>query len=36
MMIRDYKPSEIDEIVRLYTLEYVAMPEEMAFLPQKR
>jgi Acetyltransferase (GNAT) family. len=28
-MIRDYKPSEIEEIVRLYTLEYMAMPEEI-------
>lgn len=31
-MIRDYKPSDIDEIVRLYTLEYKAMPEEIETL----
>ncbi|MDF2672629.1 MAG: hypothetical protein K0R09_894 [Clostridiales bacterium] len=28
-MIRDYKESDIDEIVRLYTLEYKAMPAEI-------
>ncbi len=31
-MIRDYKPSEIDEIIRIYTLEYRAMPEEIEAL----
>lgn len=31
-MIRDYKPSEIEEIIRLYTLEYMAMPEEIEAL----
>ncbi len=31
-MIRDYKPSEIEEIVKLYTLEYMAMPEEIETL----
>ncbi|HEY5560693.1 MAG TPA: GNAT family N-acetyltransferase [Clostridiaceae bacterium] len=28
-MIRDYKQSDIDEIVRIYILEYKAMPEEI-------
>lgn len=28
-MIRDYNKSDIDEIIRLYTLEYKAMPEEI-------
>ncbi|MBW9158979.1 GNAT family N-acetyltransferase [Clostridium sp. FP2] len=28
-MIRDYKQADIDEIVRIYTLEYKAMPEEI-------
>lgn len=28
-MIRDYKKSDIDEIIRIYTLEYKAMPEEI-------
>lgn len=28
-MIRDYKQSDIDEIVRIYTLEYKAMPAEI-------
>ena len=31
-MIRDYKQSDIDEIVRIYTLEYMAMPEEIESL----
>lgn len=31
-MIRDYKQSDIDEIVRIYTLEYKAMPEEIETL----
>jgi ribosomal protein S18 acetylase RimI-like enzyme len=31
-MIRDYKPSDIEEIIRLYTLEYMAMPEEIETL----
>lgn len=31
-MIRDYKPSDIDEIIRIYTLEYIAMPEEIETL----
>ncbi|GFZ30014.1 hypothetical protein CSC2_05400 [Clostridium zeae] len=31
-MIRDYKASDIDEIIRLYTLEYLAMPEEIETL----
>jgi GNAT superfamily N-acetyltransferase len=31
-MIRDYKSSDIEEIVRLYTLEYMAMPEEIETL----
>lgn len=31
-MIRDYKPSDIEEIVRIYTLEYMAMPEEIEAL----
>jgi ribosomal protein S18 acetylase RimI-like enzyme len=28
-MIRDYTQSDIEEIVRIYTLEYMAMPEEI-------
>lgn len=28
-MIRDYRKSDIDEIVKIYTLEYKAMPEEI-------
>ena len=28
-MIRDYKQTDIDEIIRIYTLEYKAMPEEI-------
>lgn len=28
-MIRDYRKSDVDEIVRIYTLEYKAMPEEI-------
>ncbi|MDF2820625.1 MAG: hypothetical protein K0R15_1066 [Clostridiales bacterium] len=31
-MIRDYKQTDIDEIVRIYTLEYKAMPEEIEVL----
>jgi len=31
-MIRDYKQSDIDEIVRIYTLEYKAMPVEIESL----
>jgi len=31
-MIRDYKQDDIDEIVRIYTLEYMAMPEEIETL----
>jgi ribosomal protein S18 acetylase RimI-like enzyme len=31
-MIRVYKPSDIEEIVRIYTLEYMAMPEEIEAL----
>lgn len=31
-MIRDYKPSDIEEIIRLYTLEYMAMTEEIEAL----
>jgi ribosomal protein S18 acetylase RimI-like enzyme len=31
-MIRDYKQADIDEIVRIYTLEYKAMPEEIETL----
>ena len=31
-MIRDYKKADIDEIVRIYTLEYKAMPEEIETL----
>jgi ribosomal protein S18 acetylase RimI-like enzyme len=31
-MIRDYELSDIEEIVRLYTLEYKAMPEEIETL----
>jgi len=31
-MIRDYKQSDIDEIVRIYTLEYKAMPAEIESL----
>ena len=31
-MIRDYKQSDIDEIIRIYTLEYKAMPEEIETL----
>ncbi|WDV47333.1 GNAT family N-acetyltransferase [Clostridiaceae bacterium M8S5] len=31
-MIRDYKQSDIEEIIRLYTLEYLAMPEEIESL----
>lgn len=31
-MIRDYKQNDIDEIVRIYTLEYKAMPEEIETL----
>ncbi len=31
-MIRDYKESDIDEIIRIYTLEYKAMPEEIETL----
>ncbi|MDR7856602.1 GNAT family N-acetyltransferase [Tissierella sp.] len=31
-MIRDYEQSEIDEIIRIYTLEYKAMPEEIEAL----
>lgn len=31
-MIRDYEQSDIDEIIRIYTLEYEAMPEEIEIL----
>jgi ribosomal protein S18 acetylase RimI-like enzyme len=31
-MIRDYKQSDIEEIIRIYTLEYMAMPEEIEAL----
>jgi len=31
-MIRDYKQADIDEIVKIYTLEYKAMPEEIETL----
>lgn len=31
-MIRDYKQSDINEIIRIYTLEYKAMPEEIETL----
>lgn len=31
-MIRDYRQADIDEIVRIYTLEYMAMPEEIETL----
>lgn len=31
-MIRDYNKSDIDEIVKIYTLEYKAMPEEIETL----
>ena len=31
-MIRDYREADIDEIVRIYTLEYMAMPEEIETL----
>lgn len=31
-MIRDYKKSDVDEIIRIYTLEYKAMPEEIETL----
>lgn len=31
-MIRDYEQSDIDEIIRIYTLEYKAMPEEIEAL----
>lgn len=31
-MIRDYRKSDIDEIIRIYTLEYKAMPEEIETL----